>query len=754
MYFSSLSLYRQATKGTSSGRKGKRKSMRLVGVRRIRSSLTDHRRSSSSDGTAGGTSGGPAAGASTRQRGVYNVDDMTSLDKHRCLSASMVELQRLREKAALSARDANHREQELHRVKSEQATVRQQLEHVIRDLLERQKSLSEEMRQSHREMRLLREEAAANHSAREALQQELQACQSREAEAAGELAVVMEKLAKADTYIKTLSDEAVEYQLGIERLQQQLDAATRELARKQDAREEEKSKLPTSEEAARKKKETRDLWTELVTATLECADSCDMMSRECDEFIDVIKEEQQRACQRQSNIIGGGSGGCGGTGTETVAVEMAGKKGPPQERVTFMSCKPTGAELERLLHVSRAPRQHGEREGNNIDSALVWEGTVRVIARVLRGMQMSLRESKGDVLVAGRAYAELCRGGRSVAAEVAELQAVCGEERATAAALAEQLAHVQHDLRAEKERGDDLQASLDETSDIMAEAAALAEERTSRMEKLLRENTALEEALQAQRTSLRERDDAVAAAEQKLRTLQDTMRREQTECYSMREELQRSRREAKTVQEDRDAARCELHELERNMQVLKEAMKQSDVDCRYLRKCIEELQRQLAQAQKDGDALREAVESGEREKRQLRVQVDRSKRDGNSAASAGLCANASVPSSLRQWKEQREETEMAASGVNQQEAGSLRQAPQGTEPIDKVRWWEEKLQAITSSVSSPVPLFSTPSACRKEEKIGLTDDFHLLATNSATLASLAYGASPPSQKPNGNRVVM
>ncbi|RNF08016.1 hypothetical protein TraAM80_02948 [Trypanosoma rangeli] len=736
--------------------------MRLVGVRRIRSSLTDHRRSSSS----GGTSGGAAAGTSTRQRGgVYDVDDMTNLDEHRRLSASMVELQRLREKAALSARDANRREQELHRVKSEHATVRQQLEHIIRDLLERQKGLSEEVRQSHHEMQLLREEAAANHSARVAvreaqhqqLQEELQASQSREAEAAGELAVVMEKLVKADTYIKTLSDEAVEYQLGIERLQQQLDAATKELARKHDAREEE-SKLITSEETARKKKEVQELWTELVTATLECADSCDTMSRECDEFIDVIKEEQQRACQRQSSIIGRSSGGCGGTGTETetetVAVKMEGKKGPPQERVTFMSCKPTGAELERLLHTSRAPRQHGESEGKNKDSAIVWEGTARVIARVLRGMQMALRESKGDVLVAGRAYAELCRAGRSVAAEVAELQAMCGEERAMAAALAQQLAHAQHDLRVEKERADHLQASLDETSDIMAEAAALAEERTSRMEKLLRENTALEEALQAQRASLRERDDAVAAAEQKLRTLQDTMRREQTECYSIREELQRSRQEAKTVQEDRDAARCELHELERNMQVLKEAMKQSDVDCRYLRKCIEELQRQLAQAQKEKDALSEVVESGEREKRQLRVQIDRSKRDGNSTAAAGLCTNVSAPSPLRQWKEQCEETEMVASSVNQQEAGSLRQPPQGTEPMDKVRWWKEKLQAITSSVSSPTPLFSTPPACRKEEKIGLTDDFHILATNSATLASLAYGASPPSRKPNGNRVIM
>ncbi|RNF22242.1 uncharacterized protein Tco025E_03174 [Trypanosoma conorhini] len=727
--------------------------MQPAGIRRIRSSSTEQRRSSSSGGVAG---------ASTQQRGLYDVDDITTLDRHRRLSVLEAELRRWKEKAAVSARDASHREQELHRVKYEHATARQQLESVIRDLLEKQKSLSEELRQSRREAQLLREEAAENHSllavAQEAqhlqLQRELEASQSREAEAAEELSVVLEKLSKADSYIKTLSDEAVEYQLEIERLQRQLDTAAEEINQKQGAREVERN-LRTSAEAARRQKGVRELWTELATAALECADSCDAVSRECDELIDVIKEEQQRAGQRQNSIVGAGAGG-----TDTVAVEMAGKKDPPQGRVTFMSCKPTGTELERLLHASLAPQPHGDRAGDGNGDSAVWEGTSRVIARLLRGMQMALREAKDDVLVAGRAYAELCRAGRGVAEEAAELQAVCGEARSTAAALAEQLARAQQDLRTETKRADHLQASLDETSNIMAEAAALAEERTSRMDKLLRENAALEEALQAQRASLRDRDDAVAAAERNLRALQDTMRREQTEWYSMREELQRTRREAKAAQEDRDAARSELREAERSLQRLKEAAQQSDVDCRYLRKCIEELQRQLAQTQEDRDALREAVESVEREKRQLLVQVDRLQRDGGGAATAagvggGLYATvpASSPPQQRNGG-QREEAELAAPSVKPRDVASPRQPSQGPGPMDRVRWWEEKLQAITSSVSASTPLVSTPPVSRNEEKFGLTEDLHLLATNGATLASLAYGASPPAEKHDGNRVGM
>ncbi|EKF30361.1 hypothetical protein MOQ_005830 [Trypanosoma cruzi marinkellei] len=221
--------------------------MQPVGVRRIRSSSTDHRRSSSDAGAgggiAGGASAGPAVGNSTQQRRPYDVD-MTSLEKHRRLFAMERELQRWKEKAEVSARDAKIREQELLRVNSEQTAVRQRLEHIVREFLEKEKGFAEEMQKSRHEMELLRKEAAADNTALAAaqeaqlqLQRELEASQSREAEATGELSVVVEKLAKADTYIQTLSDEAVAYQLEIQRLQEQLDAAGEELQKKKKERE-------------------------------------------------------------------------------------------------------------------------------------------------------------------------------------------------------------------------------------------------------------------------------------------------------------------------------------------------------------------------------------------------------------------------------------------------------------------------------------------------------------------------------------
>ncbi|EKG01903.1 hypothetical protein TCSYLVIO_007087 [Trypanosoma cruzi] len=745
----------------------RRRSMQPIGVRRIRSSSTDHRRSSSDAGVgggiAGGTSAGPAAGNSTQQRRTYDVD-MTSLEKHRRLFAMERELQRWKEKAEVSTRDAKLREQELFRVKSEHAAVRQRLEHIIRDLLEKQKGFAEEMQKSRNEMELLRKDAAADNSALVAaqeaqlqLQRELEASKSHEAEVTGELSVVVEKLAKADTYIQTLSDEAVAYQLEIQRLQEQLDAAGEELQKKNKEREAEE-KLRTSEELARRRKATRNLWTDLVNAALECADNCDSVSRECDEFIDVIKEEQQRVGQRQ-NIVRDGDG-------EKFMVTMPAAKTHPQAHVAFVSCKPTGEELERLLQVSLSSQRPGERDGDKMDDAVIWEGTTRVIARLLRGMQLALRETRDDVLVAGRAYAELCRAGRSMAEDLAELQAACAKERSTVVALEERLEHTQETLRIEKERADGLQASLDETAEIMAEAAALAEERTSRMEKLLRENNALEEALQMQRKSLRERDDAIAAVELKLRTLQDTMRREKNEWYSMHEELHRTKLAVKTALEERDTARSQLHELEQNIQALKEESQQCDVNCRYLGKCVEELQGQLAQVKKDRDLLRETKDSVEVERRRLLTQIDCLKRSGNTAA----CVTDSAPASrgsggggefyssvlfsptVQRWKVPHGGKDVEASGENRHDAGSLLQSSERKEPVDKVRWWEAKLQAITSSMSSTMPLVATPSACRKDEKSGLMDNLQLLETNSATLASLAYGNSPPSQKLKDNSV--
>ncbi|KEG09138.1 hypothetical protein DQ04_05731000 [Trypanosoma grayi] len=159
------------------------------------------------------------------------------------------------------------------------------------------------------------------------------------------------------------------------------------------------------------------------------------------------------------------------------------------------------------------------------------------------------------------------------------------------------------------------------------------------------------------------------------------------------------------------------------MQTLREEMQQSNVDRLYLRKCVEELQGQIRQLQQDRQGQRDAKEAMEWERRQLLVQLDRLKRDGvavgaNNGGAVGVGAVPTTPARhdepVQQLRRSREAASPLAPAGTADSHGvvPLSSPAPAVEPIDKVRWWEARLQAITSSmkVSQPPHPLTTPNA--------------------------------------------
>ncbi|KEG12644.1 hypothetical protein DQ04_01561110, partial [Trypanosoma grayi] len=389
--------------------------MSSTGIRRIRSSSADRRwTSGSSDHHHNNNNNDvrvlPPDVAAAPQR-KYNVDDVTSLEKHRRIFSMERELQHWREQAVLAMQDASYREQELLRRRSEHAVVRQDLERVVRELVEKQKGLTAELQQCRQEVQFLRDDAAAKdaeittaHATQQQLQQEVEASQRREAETTSELSIVVDKLAKADTYIQTLSDEAVARQLEIEQLRAQLSARAEAAA--------------GAKEAVRKRQAAKGMWSQLTEAAMACADRCDEMSRECEELIDVVREEQKHNSQHDPLVASGGADAflLDGSAKKDRSQQQQQPKEKQRSHVGFISCKPSGEELERLLRTALTSRQRQQQDrcssgrSSSLDRHVdeddsgAWEGTALVVGELLRGMRRALLSARDDVLVAGRAY--------------------------------------------------------------------------------------------------------------------------------------------------------------------------------------------------------------------------------------------------------------------------------------------------------------------------------------------------------------
>lgn len=647
----------------------------------------------------------PAAGgssASSLARAAPLVDTSV-FDVGRRVTELEIENAKLTTRVVVAEREVAQKDHEIKRLLVEQRAAKTSLEKVIKDLIEKNKSIEAECKRRIKlaedaVQRATMEHSAHSHSnteVRHTLAEWRHALHAKEVEVE-HWRTAHEQLARQEQHLQLQFDELHQH---VERLEEELDQTRMKEADTQQDLDAALSKLEKADEHIHKlSAEAEANAVELV----RLKHLCDATEMDATLARDELGETEERLLRVARHAAGE---------TDRLSMEV-------DELLDFVKATALKKRNDSTPHSVESDKEKrlflvSPERNKNSPQPSTQQSCVQLMRRLADAVSL-VRE---DIAVSRRAIIEISLQSKDSARRAEVVSEVVHEERQIALEAAQRSQALEDALAEEREKVKRLESSMTESSRWMEEAAALGEESSRRTERLVKENGELQSEVRHHRDECSKLQRQLASAIADAERQGSTVQRLERDVSDALERLRSAERRYSTAENDVEELRARVTEKDKVISHQELALSRMEAEKSFAAKQHHDFEERLRSQVKQNEANEATISELRTKLFESQKRLDQLLRHQGAAAPAmstpprqrsvtGRDAspgpNASRSGHTSEYRNRLPTGRAPSSATPAEDASRGASGTNAPSVADKVRSWEDRLNSLLNATKHRV----------------------------------------------------